>query len=58
MLTIGVVFLGIGSVGMVASVILEIKLKEPKYKILQKVFPWFMGVGGILLGVAIASGGV
>lgn len=55
MLTIGVVFLGIGSVGMVAAVILEVKLKEPKYKLLQKVFPWFMGVGGILVGVAIAG---
>lgn len=55
MLTIGVVFLGIGSVGMVTSVILEIKLKEPKYKILQKVFPWFMGIGGILVGLAISG---
>jgi len=58
MLTIGVVFLGIGSLGLVAAVILEIKYKEPKYKILMKVFPWFLGVGGILVGVAVASGGV
>ena len=55
MLTLGVVFLGIGSVGMVAAVILEVKYKEPKYKILMKVFPWFLGIGGILVGVAISG---
>ncbi len=55
MLTIGVIFLGIGSVGMVAAVILEVKLKEPKYKLFQKVFPWFMGIGGILVGLAISG---
>lgn len=51
-ITIGIVFLGIGSIGMVASVILEVKYKDPKYKILMKVFPWFIGIGGILVGLA------
>ena len=53
MLTLGVVFLGIGSVGMVAAVILEVKLKEPKYRILMKVFPWFLGIGGILIALGV-----
>ena len=46
-------FLGIGSIGVVASVILEIKKKEPIYMLLMKIFPWFMAIGAIIL----ATGG-
>ena len=53
MLAVGMTFLGIGSIGVVASVILEIKKKEPIYMLLMKIFPWFMAIGAIIL----ATGG-
>lgn len=53
MLILGVVFLGVGSIGLVAAVILEIKYKEPKYKIFMKVFPWFLGIGGIMVAMGV-----
>ena len=49
----GLTFLGIGSVGVFIAAILELRLQEPKYRILMKLFPWFMAVGGILLGISL-----
>jgi hypothetical protein len=46
----GLVFIGIGSVGVTGAVVLEIIKKEPLYMLLMKIFPWFIGVGGILIG--------
>jgi len=53
MVVLGLSFLGIGSVGVVAAVILEIKKKDPVYMVLMKIFPWFMAIGAIML----ATGG-
>lgn len=49
MVGVGLTLLGIGSIGVWAAVILEIKFKEPIYKILMKVFPWVMAVGAIIV---------
>jgi len=49
----GIVLLAIGSVGICGAVLLEIKYREPIYKLLMKVFPWFIALGGILLGVGL-----
>jgi len=52
----GIALMAIGSFGIGAAVLLEIKTDEPIYKILMKVFPWVFGVGAILLGIALAGG--
>ena len=49
----GLTFLGIGSVGTLTAAILEWRLQEPKYRIMMKVFPWFMAAGGIALGITL-----
>lgn len=49
-----IVLMSIGTVGVFAAVGLEIKYKEPVYMIMMKIFPWFFGVGGILMGIALA----
>ena len=49
MLTLAVSLLALGSVGEIAAVVLEIKKHEPVYALLMKVFPWFFGVGAVLL---------
>ena len=56
MLAAGIALLAIGSFGIGAAVIMEVKTHEPVYKILMKVFPWFFGVGAILLAIVIAGG--
>jgi len=50
---LGLTFLGIGSIGVVSSVVLEIKKREPIYMLLMKIFPWFMAIGAIMM----ATGG-
>ena len=45
------VMMTIGSVGIMASVILEIKTKEKIYFLLMKIFPWVFGVGAILFSL-------
>lgn len=56
MAIVGIILLALGSFGVGAAVLMEIKTHEPIYKILMKVFPWVFGVGAILLGIAIAGG--
>lgn len=49
----GIILLGIGSVGICTAVALEIKYHEPVYKLMMKIFPWLVGIGGLLLGLAM-----
>ena len=53
---VGIALMAIGSLGIGAAVVMEIITREPVYKVLMKIFPWFFGVGAILLAVAIAGG--
>lgn len=39
----------IGSGGLWAAVILEIKSRAKVYEILMKIFPWVLGVGYLLI---------
>lgn len=50
MRTLAVVLLTIGSVGIIYCSVLEVVSHEPIYFMLMKVFPWFFGVGAVLLG--------
>lgn len=47
--------MAIGSFGIGAAVLMEIKTHEPIYKILMKVFPWFFGIGALILAIAITT---
>jgi len=51
----GITLLAIGSIGICAAVALEVKYNEPIYRLLMKIFPWFIGVGGMLLGVSMTG---
>jgi len=51
-----ITLMAIGSLGIGAAVLFEIKTHEPVYKILIKVFPWFFGVGAVCLALAITGG--
>ena len=48
--------MAIGTLGVGAAVVMEIKTHEPMYKVLMKVFPWFFGVGAVILALAITGG--
>ena len=48
---IGLVVMTIGSVGIISSMILEIKTKAPFYALLMKVFPWIFSLGAVLFFV-------
>ena len=50
-----IILMTIGSFGVGAATLLEIKHHEPIYMILMKVFPWLFGVGAILLALAIVG---
>lgn len=49
----GIILLAIGSLGVCGAVALEMKYHEPVYKLLMKIFPWLLGIGGLLLGLAL-----
>lgn len=51
MLILAVFLLTIGSIGEVAAVIMEIKAREPVYALLMKIFPWFFGMGAVMLSL-------
>lgn len=53
MLAAAIALMAIGSLGVGAAVLLEIKTHEPVYKVLMKVFPWVFGVGAVVLALAI-----
>lgn len=55
MLIAAITLLGIGSAGILGAVIMEVRTHEPIYKILMKIFPWFFGMGAVLLGIVIAT---
>ena len=46
------ILMGVGSVGQVAAVCLELKYREPKYKIMMKIFPWIFAVGAVLFSLS------
>jgi len=54
MLIAAIALLAIGSGGILGAVIMEVKTHEPIYMLMMKIFPWFFGVGAVLLGLLIA----
>lgn len=48
----GWALIAVGSVGVWAAVGMEIWKKEPIYMVAMKVFPWVIGVGGVLVGLS------
>jgi len=55
MLAVAISLLALGSIGVLSAVIMEVKTHEPVWKLLMKIFPWFFGVGAVLLGIIIAG---
>lgn len=53
MIYAGLALLTVGSVGICAAVALEIRYREKKFLIMMKVAPWLIGIGGLLMGLAI-----
>ena len=47
----GLIIMGLGSFGVGGAVIMEIRKKEPIYMVLMKIFPWLIGLGGLLFGL-------
>jgi len=56
MIAVAIVLMTIGSIGVCAAVLLEMKHQEPIYKLLMKAFPWVFGIGAVILGITIAGG--
>jgi len=50
----GIALLGVGAVGIILAIVMEIQTAEPVYFILMKVTAALFGVGGPLLGIGIA----
>jgi len=44
----GLIVMMIGSTGIVVSVIMEIKKKEPIYALMMKIFPLIFSIGALL----------
>ena len=55
MLITGITLMAIGSFGVGAAVLMEIRSHDPMWKLMMKVFPWFFGVGAVLLAISIAG---
>lgn len=55
MLVAAIALLGISSAGILGAVIMEVRTHEPVYRLMMKIFPWFFGVGAVLLALVIAS---
>jgi hypothetical protein len=53
MLAAAIILMTIGSFGVGAAVLLELKHHEPIYMLLIKIFPWIFGVGAVLLGISL-----
>lgn len=47
----GIVIAALGTAGVFAAVGMEIYTREPIYKVLMKIFPWFIGLGLALIGL-------
>lgn len=54
MIPLAITLMAIGSFGIGAAVLLEVKTHEPIYKLLMKIFPWVFGVGAVIAAVALA----
>jgi len=52
---LAIVFLAIGAVGTSAACALEYWSGEAIYMVIMKITPWFIGLGGTLLGVALGT---
>jgi len=57
MLITAVALMAIGSLGIGAAVVMEMKTHEPIYALMMKIMPLFFGVGAVILALAIARGG-
>lgn len=44
----GLIVMVIGSGGIVSSVIMEIKTREPVYALMMKIFPCILSIGAVL----------
>ena len=55
MLVVGIVFLSMGTMVTGVATYLEWKLRDPFWKLLMKVGPWLLGVGGMLFGLAMVG---
>ncbi len=51
---LAITFLVIGSVGMGGAAVMERRTNQPKYKMMVKILPWFIGVAGVLIGIGLA----
>ncbi len=56
MIILAIILMVVGSFGVGAATLMEMKNHEPKWKIMMKIFPWVFGVGAVLLGIVIAGG--
>ncbi|MBA7681071.1 hypothetical protein ES703_89399 [subsurface metagenome] len=56
MFAAAIALMAIGSLGVGAAVVMELITHEPVYKLLMKIFPWFFGVGSVVLALAIVGG--
>ncbi|MBA7645259.1 hypothetical protein ES703_53014 [subsurface metagenome] len=55
MLIAAIALMAIGSFGIGAAVLMEMKTHEPIWKLMMKIFPWVCFVGGVLLAVSMAG---
>ena len=54
MLTIAAItLLSAGCLGIAFAVVMEVRTGESKYKLMMKIFPALIGIGGVLLGIAL-----
>jgi len=56
MFAAAIALIAIGSLGIWVAVVLEVKTHDSIYKVLMKIFPWFFGVGAVILALAITEG--
>ena len=52
----GIIIAALGTAGIFTAVGLEVKLKEPIYLVLMKIFPWVIGIGLFLMGLSFRLG--
>ena len=57
LLNIGIALMAAGVVGILFAVVMEIQTGEPAYWLVMKITAGLFGVGGPLVGVAIAKRG-
>jgi len=50
----GIVLAALGTVGVFAAVGMELRSREPTWKLLMKIMPWVIGLGMFLIGLSYA----